>query len=901
MVKSATVWHALSAHQSLKNLNSTTKGLTESEAEKRRSRYGLNILAKRRPFSVARLFLYQFKSPLVYILIIASIVSVFFSDLVDALLILAAVLINVIIGFIQEYKANRSLEQLNSVVKKETLVWRDGREKKTESSQLVPGDIINLQSGDRVPADARVIDSSGLETNEASLTGESWPIKKKTEPLSPGLVLAERANMVYMGTLVVVGRGTAVVTETGIRSEIGQITTMLAETADDPTPLQKKLSSFSKSITKVICLVSLVMFVFGMIKNYPMPEMFIISVAVAVSAIPEGLAISLTMILTVGMRRILHYNGLVRRLVSAETLGSTTVICTDKTGTLTEGEMRVTQLATASHHLDLAASSLKDQQWDQELNKISQISLLCNNAIVENSEEPQDLWKVIATPTEKALFLFGLRHLDWQDLDKKRARKNELPFDSQYKYMITRHHYDQTRDIEYLKGAPEKILGFCLYYQHRNDYVRLGPEKIKYFDEAWQEFSRQGLRVLAGAYRLVSKNKDFLAGELTESDFIFVGIWGLSDPLRLEIKETLQQTLAAGIRTVIITGDNKYTARTIAQSLGWELSPESVITGEELLKMDDARLARDIKNIKVYARVTPADKLRIINAWRQRGEVVSMTGDGVNDAPALKAADVGVAVMSGSDVAKETADLVLLDNNFSTIVMAVKQGRVVFANIKKVILFLLSDSFSQVIIVIASLLVGLPLPLLTAQILWVNIISDGLPALSLTLEPEEERIMNQKPKVSASLMDWESKFLILAISLITSISSLWIFWFFWSQSQDIVLARTVTFTTVALETMFYVFSVRALEVNILKSRPWRNWYLNISVIIGVLLQLVAIYHPFFNEVLRTTPLSWSEWLLIISVVISAMLLTELIKPLSLWLSAKFSQTTKPAKIIESKI
>ncbi|PLX24804.1 ATPase [Candidatus Parcubacteria bacterium] len=880
-------WHNLSSAQTLKKLNTNKKGLASQEAKKRLEKFGLNELVRAQKFSLGRLFISQFKSALVYVLLIAGIISFFFGEFVDAYVIFAAVFINVIVGFFQEKKANQSLEKLNKVVRKESLVWRDGIEKKVEAKELVPGDVIVLAAGDRVPADARLLSLNDFDVNEATLTGESWPVKKELNVLDVGTVLAERKNMVFMGTLVVEGRATAVVTSTGVSTEMGQITVMLKETEDEKTPLQKRLDSFAKNITKIVVLIALALFVFGIYQDHEWSEMFTIAVAVAVSAIPEGLVISMTVILTVGMQRILKNNGLVRRLVSAETLGSTTVICTDKTGTLTEGEMAVTQIVTNNYQLDLGGQSLKDVDIDNELSTIMEVGFLSNDAVVQNPDENIDNWKVIGSPTEKALLLFSGHHPETKNLSDDRKRIEEIPFDSLRKFMITRHSYDAKHDIIYIKGAPEKVLSYSNKYLDGKKETKMSKVRHKYFDDHWQMLSKNGLRVLACGFKLVPKSfKDIEKCKENPTGFTFVGIWGLSDPLRPETKETLQKTLKAGINTVIITGDNKFTARTIAKELGIAVNKDSVVTGDELLKMTDKELNERITNIKVYARVTPTDKLRIIKAWQSRGEIVSMTGDGVNDAPALKAADIGVAVSSGSDVAKETADLVLLDNNFETIVMSIKQGRVIFANIKKVILYLLSDSFSEVIIIVGSLFFQIPLPLLAAQILWINLVSDSFPALALTMEPEEEEIMNKKPKKQKSLVDGESKLLIILISIFSSVSSLWLFWYFYKKTGDLDLARTVTFVELGLDTLFYVFSIKSLNHSIFTANPFKNKYLNGAVLIGLATQLVAVYVPFFNRLLRTVPIYWEEWRVIFIVFSLVIIMIEGIKAIYIYYRKK---------------
>lgn len=890
MTKSNNLWHSLAIDKIFKELDSSEKGLHSKQVEKLLLKHGENRLATKAKFSLWKLFLSQFKSALVYVLLVAGLVSVFFGEKIDVFVIMAAVTLNVVIGFIQEYKANQSLEKLNQVVKQETLVIRDGIESKIETKSLVPGDVIVLESGNRIPADARLIYCNDFQINEATLTGESWPVKKSDEVLDVGTVLAERSNMVFMGTLVVEGRAKAVIVNTGLDTEMGKITSMLKDTEEEKTPLQIRLDEFAKFITKVVAFMSFLIFIIGLLEGHEWTEMFTVAVAVAVSAIPEGLVISMTMILTVGMQRILKKKGLVRRLISAETLGSTTIICTDKTGTLTEGLMAVTQFFTNKYYVDLSSQSFRDIASDKETDMFLKLSLLCNDSVIQNPKDPRNEWTIIGSPTEKALLDFSLNLLDYESSKVKYARLAEIPFDSHRKFMVTRHTYNDKYDIIFIKGAPEKILLYSDKYLTDKDTPKMTTSRKKQFSDQWQNLSKNGLRVLAGAYQLVSKdfdNFDNFKGK--NKGFIFVGAWGLNDPLRPSIKDTLEQTKNAGLNTVMITGDNKFTATKIAEDLGMLINEHSVVTGDELLKMDDKELARRVRHIKVYARVSPADKLRIIKAWQSKGEIVSMTGDGVNDAPALKAADIGVAVSSGSDVAKETADLVLLDNNFNTIVMAIKEGRVIFANIRKVALYLLSDGLSEVIIIIGGLLLNMPLPLLTAQILWVNLVDDGFPALALTMEPEEDEIMNKKPKKSRDLLDLEGKAIIFLISAITGGLSLWIFFMFWDNTGNLDLARTVTFTFLALSTLFYVFSIKSLDKSIFKINPFKNKYLNASVLLGIFMQLIAIYLPVFNNLLRTVPLGWKEWEIIFAFILLVIICIEIFKAIFMYYHKKYNK------------
>ncbi len=877
MAKQQLEWHKLKEQQVLKEINSTISGLVDNEVKKRVKTYGYNILAQKKSLPAWKIFIAQFKSALVYVLLIGAVISFLFKEAVDAYVIILAVVLNVVIGFLQEYKANNSLEKLSQVIKQQAIVRRDNHQQSIDAKFLVPGDIVILRAGDKVPADMRLLSVTNLAISEAALTGESWPIKKILIALPTNTVLAERKNMAYMGTVIAEGRGEGVVIDTGLRTELGKIAKLLNDVENDLTPLQVKLDKFAKTITTIIVSVAFVVMLLGLLQGYHWAEIFTVAVALAVSAIPEGLLISLTVILTVGMQRILKNNGLVRQLVSAETLGATTVICADKTGTLTEGEMRVTELLTIKRHVDFQAQQIREIQWDKDMSLLLDIASLCNDAVVQNPDDPNKHWEIFGTPTEKALLMFALTHGS-HNLQEKKSRLEEIPFDSQYKFMVTRHSYNSEKDIIYVKGAPEMIIPTTIKYSDNGQIFKQDERSQKIWQEKLEHLSRRGLRVLAAAYRLVPKGYPLDISVKKElNDLTMVGLWGLADPIRPEMLETLEQTKKADIKTVMITGDSKFTAFHIAESLKLVTADDQVVTGEELVKMSDEQLNNRVEDIKVYARVTPSDKLRIIHAWKARGEVVAMTGDGVNDAPALKAADVGVTVSTGSDIAKEVSDLILLDNNFKTIVMAIKEGRLIFANLKKVILYLLSDSFAEITIIATAMFLGYPLPILTTHILWINLITDGLPSLALTQEPEDEGIMEHRESRGKSLLDFEGKFLIFIISVLTTLGSLGLYYYFWKSTGDLALARTIAFASLGMSTLLYVYSIKNLEKNIFQSNPFRNKLLNLAVMIGILLQLAAVYVPFLNKFIKTVPLSWLHWQAIILLTVILFVLLEFIK------------------------
>jgi len=873
-------WHNLSRKQTFRELKSSVNGLSFDEVKNRQKKNGPNELPKEPPLSKVKIFVNQLKSSLVYILLVAAIVSFVLGDYIDACVILAAVFLNVVIGFFQENKAQTSLINLRKVVISQAKVIREGGEMLVSDHELVPGDVIVLTAGDRVPADARLLEISELEVEEASLTGESQPVQKETNTLAEGVVLAERKNMVYQGTIILKGRARAVVTAIGNKTEMGNIATQIRETIDEKTPLQKKLSRFSKQIAFFILAICFFIFLAGVYSGQPALVMFNTAVAIAVSAIPEGLLVSITVILAIGMQSILRRKSIVRKLISAETLGSTTVICTDKTGTLTTGEMRVSYIEAANQKYSLASDiTVEKKVIGEEIVQALKIGLLCNEAVVENEKEDFSNWRIIGSATEKALLLGGAyAGLSKSNLEKEEPLIDEVLFDSNKKYMITLRRLNDKNNIIYIKGAPEIILNFSNKLSEKKRLGKTQKEKILKQIEA---LSNKELRMIALGYKIVSSkakkiNEVFAEGKI--EGIIWSGFMGLKDPLRVEAKETIKLARQAGLKIVMITGDNKITAKSIADELGLKADKENILEGGELKDLDDEELKNKVRKIKIYSRVTPADKLRIIKAWSSAGEVVAMTGDGINDAPALKQADIGIALGSGTEVAKGTADLILLDNNFSTIIAAIEQGRVIYDNIKKVVLYLLSDSFSEIFIILTSLAVGLPVPFLPAQILWVNLVADSLPNLALTMEPGEKEVMDEKPQErNKPILDYERKLLIFIISFVTGIGTLLIFYIFWRLTGDLDLARTVAFTALAIDSLLYVFSCRSLRKSIFNKQIFSNKYLIVAVATSFLLQLLAIYWSPLQSVLRTSPLHLEHWIMILSVSAVVIIFIETLK------------------------
>lgn len=869
-------WHQLTLSETAKKLGVTKVGLSQKQVEERLANHGPNTLPEQKRAGAVVLFLRQFKNSLTCILLIAAAISFWLGDSVDAYVILAAVILNVGVGFFQEYKADAALAALKKIITQNVWVIRDGKEREVQSSTLVFGDIVALSPGLKIPADGRLFEAEYLKVSEAALTGESEACQKTTSTLAGELALADQHNMAWSGTVVAEGRGKCFVTATGSKTEIGRIARLVKETKEPRTPLQVKLDRFSRILGFGVLGLAFLVVGVGVWFGYPFREMFVTGVAVAVAAIPESLAIVVTIVLVVGMQRILKKGSLVRKLVAAETLGSTSVLCVDKTGTLTLGEMRVARLATASHDIDTvvnghAVAEVQRGQW--ELRWLHKIGINCNNAVIGSAEEKEAIEKdtlapevVIGSPTEKALLLSGVESgFDERSAITDRPRLDEVPFDSTKKFMATLHVWTKKQNVVYVKGAPEKILAACARIQEGKMTRVITDEKRKHLLAQYEKLSSEGLRVLGAAYKPVSVKQNAF-GEIPDygEGAVFVGFWGLKDPLRTEARETLALTKAAGVRTIMITGDNRHTAFAIAHELGLAPKKDGIIEGAEMSGLSDSELARVVKKITVFSRATPEDKLRIVRALQANGEVVAMTGDGVNDAPALRLADIGVAVGSGTDVAKETADLVLLDNNFSTLVAAVREGRVIFDNIRKVILYLLANSFTEMAVIIVALLLGWPLPILAAQILWINLVTDGFPDLALTQEPEEDEVMDEPPVArDAELLDFERKFFIAFISAVTSVVTLGLFYLVWKTSGDLDRARTVAFTAIGVESLLYVFSVRSLRRSIFETKLFENRWLLYAVGGGFVIQILGVYLPFFQKFLHTVPLSFADWLLIL--------------------------------------
>jgi P-type Ca2+ transporter type 2C len=802
---------ALTAKKVLRALHTSEHGLTEEEVEKRREEHGLNVIHEEKEVKWIKILAGQFKSPLIFVLVIAGGITLALGDLTDSIFIFAAVLINTALGFYQEYKAEHTLTSLKSYIKERTRVIRKKREMEIDAINVVPGDIIHIRSGNRIPADARIITANNLSVDEAILTGESLVENKHENPCKEDTPIGDRKCMVFGGTAAAFGSATAVVTNTGKSTELGKIASLIQE-GEEQTPLQKSISSLALKATGILLALVVGLFITGIALGYETLEMFVTSVAIAVAAVPEGLPIALTVILAVGVERLAKKKGVVRKLLAAETLGRTTVILTDKTGTLTEAKMELTKIS---------GKNPRD---------IIETALLASEITIENIEDDPSKWSIVGRPLEVAIAKAALEHKVPRKVIAERATTLiQLPFNATDKLSAAKTLVGGKEVWAYL-GAPEVLVEKIQVHK---------SEKEKILREVEQR-AGEGARILA-----VASSEEFM------------GLLIFKDPIRKEIKETMKDIMNAGVRVVIVTGDHAGTARAIAKEAGINTSEEEVAIGKNMEKWSDDYLTERLDRIKIFARISPEDKLRITRLYQNRGEIVAMTGDGVNDAPALNEADIGIAVGSGTDVAKGAADLVILDDNFKTITTAIHEGRKILGNIKKAIIYLLSNALDELvliggtIIISAAFTTNIPIPLTALQILWVNFFSDSLPAIAFAFENTQEPHIHGKVK---KLFDRQMKLLILAIGTLTSILLLGVYLGALKLGYNPELVRTFLFAYFAIYALLVVFSIRNLHQPIFTYNPFENRYLTAGVLLGIILVLAAIYLPFLQSTLDTTPL-----------------------------------------------
>lgn len=866
------LFYQLTTKEVFKKLKTSEKGLELKEAKKRLAANGLNKLPRNKTFGSLRLFLNQFKNPLVFILVAALAISYFAGHKSDSLIIFLVILMTNTVGFFQEWKANNALKKLNSTVVHEIRVRRGEELVIINREELVIGDVIELNPGDVVPADGRLFTVSNLKINEAPLTGESLPVIKEVAEIKKEVGLGDRKNMAYRETVVVEGRGEMVITAVGAKTEIGQVAKLIKETSDDLTPLQRQINKFGIKLGLFLIFANVLVFFIGVLSGRDVFEMFMVSVVIVVSAVPEGLIPAMAIILAIGMQRLAKKKGLVRRAVAAETLGSVSVICADKTGTLTQGEMMVDKLFT-----------IKGEEKIEKHSLALKIGVLCNDGLLENPGEKEANLKVLGNPTDKAFMLKGASFgLYRREIELEEPRLSTLQFSSEIKLMATSHKVGKNgKQIIYVKGAPEKILKLSSQYESDRGVKKMTAKERDFYQTKIDKVTMLGARVIALAYveREAGKKGELKYDEL--QNLTMVGIFSLRDQIRPNVKEAIASCQKAGIRVVIITGDHEKTAIAIAREIGFEINSKNVLDGDALDKMSDNELRKKVNSIRLYARVSPHHKLKIVSALQQNNRVVAMTGDGINDSPALKKADIGVAVGNGTDVAKEVADLVLLDNSFLTIIEAIKQGRITFNNIQKVILYLFTDCFQEMVIIGSAILLGWPLPILPVQVLWIKLIEDPLPAASLAFDKTEKNVMREKPRPkNQTFLPTSLQKVIVFYAIVMDGLALAIFYFYWKIIGDVDLARSVMFVTIGASTLVYIYAVRGLKQSIFKINPFSNQYLVYATLIGFVLLVASVYLPFLNRLLSVKPLSLFDWIFPLGFGIASIVVFELGKKIA---------------------
>ena len=850
--------HNKTIQQALRELGTSDKGLLESEASERIKKYGPNEIKEGKKISPWQIFFNQFKSTVIWILIIAIVISAFLKEYIDAIVVLVIIILIAVLGFVQEYRAERAIEALKKLASLKATVLRDNQKKEIDSRELVPGDIIILETGDKVPADARLIEVFNLQAQEAALTGESQPVKKHIDILEEKIAIGDRKNMVFSGTIIVSGRAKAAITGTGMQTEIGKIAKMIEDVKPEPTPLQKKMDRLGKLLGKVVIAIAVVIFVVGLLFHEKPPlEMMKFAAAVAVAAIPEALAGIVTIALSIGTKRMLKRNALVRNLPSVETLGSTTVICTDKTGTLTANEMTVKRLFVSGKIIEVTGAGYDPKGQFLYKNKpvrIEEIELLLRIGSLNNNADLKES-SVIGDPTEGALIVSAAKAgLIKDDLEMEFPRINEIEFTSERKMMTTIHNHHGEK-ISYAKGAPEIILKSCSYIYINGKPKKLTEEMKKEIMEVTGEFADGALRVLGFACKSIVTDKD------PEKGLTFVGLQAMMDPAREEVKIAVEKCRKAGIKVIMITGDHEVTAKAVAKEIGLV---GKAVTGQQLDSIKN--LEEWVEDIAIFARVNPEHKIRIVDALKKKGHVVAMTGDGVNDAPALKRADIGIAMgITGTDVSKEASSMILLDDNFASIVNAIEEGRGVYDNIRKYIGFLLSGNIGEVLIVFLGIMFGLPLTLTATQILLINLVTDGLPALALSADPFEPNAMSRKPrKQNEPIFKGLNPFLIYyPIAQVTVALSMFSYIFF--TEGNIAKAQTAVFVTIGMFELYQSIASRSTIYPVWKVGPFKNKLLLLAFLSSFAFIAVSIFIPSFGRHLDMVPLPASLFLFIVAI------------------------------------
>lgn len=867
------MWHTLSADEVRKKLNTDIyKGLTDKEVLKLRKKYGYNKLDEKKKESIFIKFISQFKDFMIIILLIAALVSAIVSyfegtkEYTDSIIIVVIVVINALIGVIQESKAEKSLEALKKLSSPTSKVLRNGKTITIDSTLLVPGDIIELEAGNFVPADCRLISSYNLKIEESALTGETVPVTKDAKVILPSNVaLGDMINMAFSTTIVTNGHAQAIVTETGMNTKVGKIAKMIITDEAPQTPLQKKLAGIGKSLGIICLIICLTIFIIGLFKGISVSEMFMTSVGLAVAAIPEGLPAVVTIMLSIGVTKMSKNNAIIRKLPAVETLGSSSIICSDKTGTLTQNKMKVTKICNYKE-------DITNDIHSQNFNFILELGSMCNDCKINGKT-------VIGEPTESAIVNAGLKYgKNKNTLYEQMRRVNEIPFDSERKMMTTIHKIGSKYRI-ITKGAPDVIIQKCNYIYNNGSTNYMNTSTQNNILNANEKMATEALRVIAIAYKDVSSLPNNINSENIEKDLVFVGLIGMIDPPRAGVKEAIFTAKKAGIKTVMITGDHILTAKAIAKDLGIYSDGDIAITGNELDKLSDREFQKNIMKYSVFARVSPEHKVKIVKAFQKAGNVVAMTGDGVNDAPALKNADIGVSMgLNGTDVAKNASDMVLTDDNFVTIVKAVKEGRHIYDNIKKAVHFLISTNVGEIVTIFLGLILGLETPLLAIHLLWINLVTDSFPAIGLGLEPEDKYIMNRKPKnpkkgLFADGLWFKIFFEGCMIGILTLLA-----FYIGSTQYGINVGRTMAFLTLGLTELIHSLNIRSDE-SLFEIGLFKNKYLIFAFLLGAILQIGVSIIPQVATIFDVMPLSPIQWIYTIVISICPLFIMEAKKKL----------------------
>ncbi len=908
-MKSETIvqWHALDKDQVLRLVAADEGGLKDLQVQERLRKHGPNEFKSVKSVSPLELVFKQLKSPLIYLLAAAAAISLVAGNLIDAAVVTVVVILNTILGTIQEWRAERSLEALRQLAAPKAKVRRNGRDNEIPASEVVPGDVLILETGARIAADSRVLKSEELQINESTLTGESQPVFKHPGRHAENQALADRDNMVWMSTAVTGGRGKAIVVSTGTNTVLGEIAEQVRTLERDETPLQRRLGELATKLGVASVLLAAALFVLGVLRGYDVVEMLLFSVAAAVAAIPEGLPAIVGITLALGVQRMAKRNAIVRRLPAVETLGSTTVICSDKTGTITKNEMTVTELwvggktyevtglgfdPTGEIHLQEGAET-SGPDYSPDLKMLLIIGGAANNARLIERENG---WQVEGNPSEGAMLVLAAKAGYDPDLFRiSHRRKHEIPFSSEHKYMAVLNEVKgQANSAIYVKGAPEHLIGFSTHMLENGLTVEMDESRRRMVELVGDSFARKGLRVIAAALSEAGNDLETLDRSKVENGLTFVGLWGMVDPVRPEAIQAAKSAQEAGIRVVMITGDNAVTASTIASEVGMARSGVTPVTGPEIDNMSDEALARHALETGTFARVSPAHKLRILEALKQSGEIVAMTGDGVNDAPALKGADIGIAMgRSGTEVAKESADIILTDDNFRTIVNAVEEGRVIFGNLQRTIVFLITTNLGEIMTLATALLLGLPLPMTAAMILWINLVTDGACTVPIGLEPRHVDVLRRPPiPPGEGILDRRQILRIVLLATLVGTGTLSLF-VYYLDAGNVAKAQTVAFTVLAAFQWFYAFAARTTQISVFSAGLFSNRWIVLGVASAIILQLAAVHTTVGHTVFHTVSLTLGDWSLIIMVSSTIFILDEVLKFLGVYRTARKSMKASP--------